>query len=113
MRGDQRDGRQNYDRDGFRGYYRNQSYKRGRGRLYDRQFRDNNRRDNRSASVTVDQSQALESSTNRDRIKCFECREYAIILHNRLPNNTNTQRGGTNSTNVQYRWRRRHYYTCH
>ena len=48
---------------------------RGRSRLYDRQFRDNNRRDNRSISNSRSRS-GSRASTNRDRIRCFECREY-------------------------------------
>ena len=39
---------------------------------YDRQFRDNNRRDNRSISNSRLRS-GSRMSTNRDRIGCFEC----------------------------------------
>ena len=39
---------------------------------YDRQFRDNNRRDNRSISNSRSRSGSTVS-TNRDRIRCFKC----------------------------------------
>ena len=41
-------------------------------RLYDRQTRGNNRRDNRSISNSRSRS-GSRVSTNRDRIRCFEC----------------------------------------
>ena len=75
MRGNQRYGRQNYKRDGFRGNFRNQSYERGRSRSYDRQFRENSRRDNRSISYSRSRS-GSRVNTNRDRMRCFDCREY-------------------------------------
>ena len=53
--------------------YRNQSYDRNGSRSYERQNR--NRRNDRSLS---DRRSRLGSraSTNRDRIRCFECREH-------------------------------------
>ena len=75
MRGNQSYGRQNYNRDGFRGNFRNQSYLRGSSRSYDRQFREDNRRDNKSISNSRSRS-GSRVSTNRDRIRCFVCREY-------------------------------------
>ena len=73
MRGNQRYGRHNYNNN-------------RRGTLgiktikievvpYDRKNRGNNRRDNRSVSNSRSRS-GSKASTNRDRIKCFECREY-------------------------------------
>ena len=47
---------------------------RGRSRSYDRQFRDNKRKENRSMSNSRSRS-GSRASTNRDRIRCFECRE--------------------------------------
>ena len=43
MRGNQRYWRQNYNRNGFRGNSRNQSYERNRSRSYDRQTIGNNK----------------------------------------------------------------------
>ena len=52
--------------------YRSQSYDRNRSRPHGRQNTD--RRDNRSASNSRLRS-GSKASTNRDRIRCFECRE--------------------------------------
>ena len=41
----------------------------------DRQFRDNNRRNNKSISNSTSRS-GSRASTNRERIRCFECKEY-------------------------------------
>ena len=49
------------------------SYNRNRSRSYERQSR--NRRNNRSISNSRSRS-VSRPSTNRDRIRCFECREY-------------------------------------
>ena len=49
------------------------NYERGRSRSRERQYQGNLRRDNRSSSSRL----RLESrvSTNRDRIRCYKCRE--------------------------------------
>ena len=70
IRGNQRYGRNNNNR---RGNYRNQHYNRNRSRRYESQSR--NRRNNRSVSNSRFRSGSTVS-TNRDGIKCFECREY-------------------------------------
>ena len=56
-----------------RNSYRGQDYDRNRSRSLDRQVR--GRRNNRSASNGRSRS-GSRASTNRDRIRCFECREY-------------------------------------
>ena len=56
-----------------RGIYGNQNYDRNRSRSYERQNRDG--RDSKSTSNSRSRS-GSRSSTNRDRIRCFECREY-------------------------------------
>ena len=103
MKGNQRCGRQNYNRNGFMGNFRNQSYERNRSRTYDRQTRCNSRRDNRSISNSRLRS-GSRASTNRDRITCFECSRVWPFCK-RLPNNISRQRGRTNSADVQYVWR--------
>ena len=84
MRGNQRYGRQNYIRDGFRRNFRNQIYERGRSRSYDRQFRDNNRMNNRSINNSRSRSDS-KASTNRDRIRCFECQECDLFTRDCQP----------------------------
>ena len=69
MRGNQRYGRQNYNRDGFKGNFRNQSYERNRRRSYDRQIRGNNIRNNRSSTSSRSRS-GSRANINRDRIRC-------------------------------------------
>ena len=75
MTGNQRYGRQNYNRKRFRENFRNQGYERNMSRSYDRQTRGNNRRDNGSISNGRSRS-GSRVSTNRDRIRCFECQEH-------------------------------------
>ena len=53
--------------------YRGQGYDRNRSRSLDRQ--DRGRRRDRSASNGISRS-GSKASTNRDRIRCFKCREY-------------------------------------
>ena len=71
MQGNQRyrNNNNNYRRNGYRG----QSYDRNGSRSLDRQ--DRGRRNNRSVSNGRSRS-GSRASTNRDRIQCFECREY-------------------------------------
>ena len=71
MQGNQRY-RNNYN-DYRRNNYRGQGYVRNRSRSLDRQDRGRSR--DRSASNGRSRS-GLRVSTNRDRIRCFECREY-------------------------------------
>ena len=71
-RGNQRYGRHN-NNNNRRGNYRNWSYDRNRNRSYERQSR--NRQNNRSVSYSRSRS-GSRASANRDRIRCFECREY-------------------------------------
>ena len=70
MRGNQRyRNNNNYRRNGYRG----QDYDRNRSRSLDRQAR--GRRNNRSTSNDRSRS-GSRVSTQRDKIRCFECREY-------------------------------------
>ena len=64
--------RQNY-RGGYRRTYRNDNHDRGRSRSRDRQYSDNTIRNDRGSSRPRSGSRA---STNRDRIRCYKCREY-------------------------------------
>ena len=57
----------------IRGNYKNQNYDRNRSRSYERQNRDG--RDSRSATNSRSRL-GSRASTNRDRIRCFKCREY-------------------------------------
>ena len=70
-------GRQN--RGGYRGNYRNENYKRerGRSRSRERSFSGNinNRRNDRSIRNSRSRP-GSRTSTNRDRIRCYKCREY-------------------------------------
>ena len=70
-RGSQRYGRPNNNN--RRGNFRSQNYDRNRSRLYERQNRD--RRDSRNISNSRSRS-GSRVTTNRDRIRCFECRAY-------------------------------------
>ena len=63
----------NNDNDYRRNNYRDQGYDRNRSRSLDRQ--DRGRRRDRSASNGRSRS-GSRVSTNRDRIRCFKCREY-------------------------------------
>ena len=69
MRGNQRYGRQNNN--SRRGNFRNQNG--NRSRSYERQIRE--RRDDRSISNSRSKS-GSRATIDRDRIRCFECREY-------------------------------------
>ena len=71
MTGNQRYGRQNNNN--RRGNFRHQNYDGNRSRSYERKNRD--RRDNISISNSRSRS-GSKATTNRDRIRCFECREY-------------------------------------
>ena len=64
----------------YRSNYRNENYsrERGRSRSRERSFsrnNNNNRRINRSISNSRSRS-GSKASTNRDRIRCYQCREY-------------------------------------
>ena len=69
---------QNYNGQNFRGGYRrnysNDNYKRGRSRSKERQFSDNVRRNDRNGSSRSRSGSRI--SVNRDRIRCYKCREY-------------------------------------
>ena len=71
-------GAQNYRgknfRGGYRGNYRNDNYGRGISRSRERQYSSNFRRNEQSSSSGS--RLGLRPSTNRDRIRCFKCREY-------------------------------------
>ena len=71
MRGNQRYRKQNNSN--RRGNFRNQNYDRNRSRSYETQNRD--RRDDRSISNDKLTS-GSRATTNRDRIRCFDCRDY-------------------------------------
>ena len=70
-------GVQNYKshnfRGGYRGSSRNDNFGRGRSMSRERLYSGNFRRNDRSSSRLRSGSRA---SNNRDRIKCFKCREY-------------------------------------
>ena len=66
--------RQN-NRCGYRGNYRNENYERGRSRSTERSYSGNIRRNDRSSSNSRSRS-GSRVSTNRDRIRCYKCREY-------------------------------------
>ena len=72
MRDNQSFGRPN-NNNNRRGNFRNQNYSRNRSRSYERPNRD--RRDGRSISNSISRSDS-RATTNRDRIRCFECREH-------------------------------------
>ena len=61
----------------YRGRYRrnnrNDNFGRGRSRSRDRQYSDNIRRNDINSSRSRSGSRG---STNRDRIRCYKCREY-------------------------------------
>ena len=60
----------------YRSNYRNGSYDRSRNRSKERSFSRNfSRNRNRSTSNSKSRS-GLRASTNRDRIRCYKCREY-------------------------------------
>ena len=73
---------QNFERQkrgGYKGNYRNENYNRERGRSRSRErsfFRNSsNRRNDRNISNSRSSS-GSRVSKNRDRIRCFKCREY-------------------------------------
>ena len=70
-------GAQNYRRPTFRREYRanhrNSNFDRGRSRSRDRKLSGNFRRNDRSSTRS---RSGLRTSTNRDKIRCFRCREY-------------------------------------
>ena len=84
-RGNQRYGRNNNN---GRGNYRIENYDRNRSRSYERQNRD--KRDNRSASNSRLRS-GSRTCTNRDRIRCFECREYDHFARECLTRQANSE----------------------
>ena len=65
--------RQN-NKGGYRVNYSNENYERGRSRSRERQYQGNIRRNNRSGSSRSRSGSRV--STNRDRIRCYECNEY-------------------------------------
>ena len=69
---------QNFGRQKNRGVYRvnyrNENYERGRSRYTERQYSGNIRRNNISSSTRSRSGSRV--STNRDRIRCYKCREY-------------------------------------
>ena len=65
--------RQN-NRGGYKGNYRNESYERGRSRSRERQYQGNIRRNDRSSSSRS--RSVSRTSTKRDRIRCYKCRDY-------------------------------------
>ena len=60
-------------RGGYRRNYRNDNFERGRSRSRERQYLGNFSRNDRSSSRS---RWRLRASLNRDRIRCFKCREY-------------------------------------
>ena len=64
---------QNY-KGGYRGSYRNDNYDRDRCRSRERQCQSNTRKKDRSNSSRSRSGPRV--STNRDRIRCYKCREY-------------------------------------
>ena len=71
-------GMQNYRgqnfRGGYRGNYRNDHFRRGQSRSRERQYSDTFRRIDRNSSSRS--RSGSRASINRDRIRCFKCREY-------------------------------------
>ena len=66
--------RKQNNRGGYRGNYRNEDYERCRSRCRERQYQGNVRRDDRSSSNRLKSGSSV--STNRDRTRCYKCREY-------------------------------------
>ena len=75
MRGNQRYRTQN-NSNRWRNF-RNQNYDRNRSRSYERQNRD--RRDDRGISNSRSIS-GSRGTTNRDKIRCFKCKEYEYLV---------------------------------
>ena len=69
---------QNYEGQNFRGGYRrsytNDNFGRGGSRSRERQYSGNFRRNDRCSSSRLRSDS--RASTNKDRIRCFKCREY-------------------------------------
>ena len=61
-------------RGGYRGNYTNDDFGRGRSRSRERQYSSNFRRNDQSSSSTS--RSGLRASPNRDRIRCFKCKDY-------------------------------------
>ena len=60
----------------YRNHYRNEGYDRSRNRSRERSFsRSYNNNRNRSTSISRSRS-GSRASINRDRIRCYKCREY-------------------------------------
>ena len=78
----QKSRRQN-NRGGYRGHYRNESYERGRSKSRERQYQGNTRRNDRSSGSRSRSGSTV--STNRDRIRCYKCREYDHFTKDCLP----------------------------
>ena len=83
--------RNNYN-DYRRSNYRGQDYNRNRSRSLDRQ--DRSRRRDRSVSDGRSRS-GSRSSTNRDKIRCLECREYDHFAGECLTRRENRDRANT------------------
>ena len=62
---------------GHRRNYRNDDYEIGRRRSRERQFSDTTRRHSRSSNSRSQSGSRI--SINRDRIRCYKCREYNIF----------------------------------
>ena len=79
-RGNLRGNMRNFDRQSGRGEnrnsYRNDKYNRSRNRSRERSF-SRNYKNNRNRSTSNKMSRSgFRASTNRDRIRCYKCREY-------------------------------------
>ena len=70
-----------------RGSFRNNNFERGRSRSRDRQYSGTFRRNDRNSSRSRSFSRV---STNRDRIRCFKCREYNDFVKD-CPNISETE----------------------
>ena len=66
--------RRQKNRGGYRENYRDENFERGRSRSTARQCSGNLRRNNRSSSSRSRSGSRV--STNRDRIRCYKCREH-------------------------------------
>ena len=96
-----------YGRQNDRGNYRNERYNnhnRDRSRLRERNFTRNynNSRDRSSSNSRL--RSGSRANTNRDRIRCYACREYDHFM--RLYQFQRGEKSGTVATNVKYGRRR-------
>ena len=73
---------------GYRDNFRNDNFGKGRSRSRERQYSGNFRRNDRSSSRSRSGSRP---STNRDRIRCFKCREYGHFAKD-CPNISETEK---------------------